>query len=173
MPPCTVTVDRLAGGLNFERVVDQVGHRAVEHRPAAFDGAGVVDVDTIVRAGAAAEARGDVVGDLAQRHRLDRLLAADVGGELDHLAHQVGELVELEAGLGDELRPLVGGERGRVPEEVDVGAHRGERRAQLVAGVDDQPLLLLARRVERHEHRVEARGQPPDLVVALHRDRAW
>ncbi len=56
-------------------------------------------------------------------------------------------------------------------EEVDVGAHRGERRAQLVAGVDHQPLLLFTRRVEGDEHGVEARREPADLVVALHRDR--
>ena len=166
-----VTVDRVAVGAELQRVVDEVGDGPVDHRLAAVDGARVVGVDHDLLAGAATEPRRHVVGHLAQRHRLHRLLAAHVGGELDHLAHQVGELVELEPGLGDELGPLLGVERGGVPEEVDVGAHRGERRAQLVAGVDDQALLLLARRVERDQHRVEAGGQPPDLVVAAHRDR--
>ena len=106
MPPRTVTVDRLAVGAELQRVVDQVRDGAVEHRPPALDRAGTLDVDHDLLAGPAAEPRATSSATSASAHRLDRLLAAHVGGQLDHLAHQVGELVELEPGLGDELRAL-------------------------------------------------------------------
>src|SRR3954470_4422691 len=134
---------RGAVGAELQRVVDQVRHGAVEHRPPALDharGAGVDD-DLVTRA--PAEPRRHVVGHLAEGHRLHRLPAADIGGEHHHLAHQVRELVELETGLRDELCPLVGVERRGVAEEVDVGADGGERCPQLVARVDDEALLLL------------------------------
>ena len=56
-------------------------------------------------------------------------------------------------------------------EQVEVGAQRGERRTQLVAGVGDQLPLPVARGGERGEHLVERRGQAGDLVVALDRQR--
>ena len=46
-----------------------------------------------------------------------------------------------------------------------VAAQRGERRAQLVRGVADEPLLGLARALERREHRVQGLGQLADLVA--------
>ena len=56
-------------------------------------------------------------------------------------------------------------------QQVEVGAQRGQRGAQLVAGVGDQAALAVTGGGERREHRVERRGQPGDLVVALDRDR--
>ena len=41
-------------------------------------------------------------------------------------------------------------------EQLQVGAHRGQRGAQLVPGVGDEPALLFLRRRERAEHLVEA-----------------
>ena len=97
---------RRAVEAELQRVVDQIRDRAVEHRPPALDDTGTVGVDHDLVTGPAPEPRRDVVRHLGQRYRLDRFLAPDVGGQLDHLAHQVGELVELEPGLGDELRAL-------------------------------------------------------------------
>ena len=56
-------------------------------------------------------------------------------------------------------------------EQVEVGAQRGQRSAQLVAGVGDELALPVARGRERGEHRLNALRQPGDLVVALDVDR--
>ena len=56
-------------------------------------------------------------------------------------------------------------------QQLDVGAQRGERCAELVARVHHQPALLLARSAQRVEHAVEARRQPAHLVVAVDGDR--
>ena len=49
--------------------------------------------------------------------------------------------------------------------DVDLGAHHGQRRAQLVRGVGHEALLGLERRAEPVEHRVEGVGELGDLVV--------
>ena len=69
----------------------------------------------------------------------------------------------------EQLGPGVGraADAPGLGEQVDVGAQRGERRAQLVAGVGDQPALPVPGGGERGEHLVERRRQPGDLVVAL------
>ena len=63
-----------------------------------------------------------------------------------------------------------GGEVVGAQAHVDLGAHRGERRAQLVGGVGDQPVLLLDAVLEAVEHRVERAARWRDLVAAA-RDR--
>ena len=73
--------------------------------------------------------------------------------------------------VSSSVRASSGSAAAGLGEQVDVGAQRGERRAQLVAGVGDQPALPVPRRGERGEHLVERRRQPGDLVVALDRDR--
>ena len=103
-----------------------------------------------------------------ERHRV-------VAGQLDEVADQRGHLLDLGADVVQQLgaRPRAASRRRAVGlgEQVEVGAQRGQRGAQLVAGVGDQLALPVARRGERGEHRVERRGQPGDLVVALDRDR--
>ena len=53
-----------------------------------------------------------------------------------------------------------------LPQEVDVRAHRGQRRAQLVRRVGDEAPLRADRPLERREHLVEARREAAELVVA-------
>ena len=50
-------------------------------------------------------------------------------------------------------------------EHLDVRAQARQRRAQLVRGVGDELALRAARLLERGEHRVEARGEPAELVL--------
>jgi hypothetical protein len=45
-----------------------------------------------------------------------------------------------------------------VDEQFDVVAQAGQRRAQLVAGILDQPSLFVAGVLQRCEHRVERLG---------------
>ena len=52
-------------------------------------------------------------------------------------------------------------------EDLDVGAQRGDRRAQLVAGVGDQVALRVHGALERVERAVEALRQTRELVAAL------
>ena len=49
--------------------------------------------------------------------------------------------------------------------DVELGAHRGQRRAQLVRRVGDQPVLLLDAALEAVEHRVQRHGEVADLVL--------
>ena len=59
----------------------------------------------------------------------------------------------------------------RLGEQVEVGAQRRQRGAQLVPGVGDELALPVARGGQRGQHRVERARQPGDLVVALDLDR--
>ena len=84
----------------------------------------------------------------------DRLVA----GQLGEVADQRGQLVDLEPHVVQQL----GARLGRQPaalvglgQQVEVGAQRGQRGAQLVAGVGDQLALPVARGGQRGEHRVE------------------
>ena len=109
----------------------------------------------------------------SERDRLRLLLVArPVGGELDELGDEVGELVDLEL---DALRGRAVRWSGVEPigavEELGVGPQARERRAQLVARVGDELLLLPPRGRERVDHRREARGEAADLAAALPRDR--
>ena len=65
--------------------------------------------------------------------------------------------------------PLGVGQAGMPAQHVEVGAQARQRRAQLVTGVLDEPLLLGAGAVERLQHRPERRPEAADLVVARRR----
>ena len=107
-------------------------------------------------------------GHVGQVQRLRRLVGrGPVGGELDQLLHQVGQLPALEVEVAEDLGPLRLRQVGRSLEQLDVGAQRGQRGAQLVAGVHHQPLLLLPRGRQRAHHRVQAPGEAPDLAGAV------
>jgi hypothetical protein len=65
----------------------------------------------------------------------------------------------------DAHRPEVRDARIGVRErDVDLGAHDGERRAQLMRGVGDEPALRVERRVEPVEHAVQRAGRVAELV---------
>ena len=86
--------------------------------------------------------------------------------ELDDVADQRRQLVE----LGDDVRAqrgaLVLGQPVGVLERLDVRPQARDRRAQLVAGVGDEVALGLDRALERVERGVEAPREPGELVVA-------
>jgi hypothetical protein len=99
-----------------------------------------------------------------------------LAGQLGQVADQRGQLLDLAADVVEELGPRRG-IQVRPPglvglgEQVDVGAQRRQRGAQLMTRVGHQPSLPLARGVECDQHLVERGGQPGDLVVALDRHR--
>jgi hypothetical protein len=56
--------------------------------------------------------------------------------------------------------------------DVDLRAHRRQRRAQLVGGIGDQAVLLLDALPDAVEHRVQRGGQVRDLVAGVRDDEA-
>ena len=103
--------------------------------------------------------------DLVEPHVVElagRLVAA---GQLDHVADQGGELVELRDDVVAQGVELLARELVDVLEHLHVGAQARDRRAQLVARVGHQLALGGHRPLERVEGGVEAVGQPGELVA--------
>ena len=94
-----------------------------------------------------------------QRHQV-----TDEGRELTELG---GDVVEnLGAGTLRQHPGLVVGHQ-----QLNVGAHRRQRGAQLVAGVGDQLSLLLPRSLETLQHQVETARQLTQVVASVDADR--
>ena len=87
--------------------------------------------------------------------------AGVAAGEHEEVVGQPLQSVDLLEQAGQHL-----GRRALALGDLELGAHAGERRAQLVRGVGDEPLLLPARDVEPVEHLVHRRRQAGDLVPA-------
>ncbi len=84
-----------------------------------------------------------------------------------------GHLADLRLYVVQQLLARGGRERRRavgLGEQVEVGPQRGQRRAQLVAGVGDELALACLRGGERGQHRVERDREPGHLVGALDGD---
>src|SRR5690349_15134579 len=116
--------------------------------------------------GAAPEPLGDAVEQLVnvERLRTERKLAYVEAGEQEQV---VGELREPVCFLADraECGLELFGAAGKVESELDLGADKRERGAQLVARVGDEAALALHRALEPGEHLVQRRPEPGDLVV--------
>jgi hypothetical protein len=96
-----------------------------------------------------------------------RLLRVLLGArELDQLRDQRRHLAELLDHVAEKPLPLLGRKRAFAGEHLDVRAQAGERRAQLVRRVRHELALGATRLLERAKHRVEARREPSELVLA-------
>ena len=104
--------------------------------------------------------------ELVELELLEVALGRVLAGELDEVADERGQLAQLRQQVLAQLRALLGRQLGRAREQLDVGLHGRQRRAQLVRRVGDQLALRTARLGERVEHRVEAARQAGQLVVA-------
>ena len=106
-------------------------------------------------------------------HVLDRgRVGLLVAGELDEVADERGQLLELRDHVGAQPLAVAGVRRPAAGQHLEVRAQRGERRAQLVRGVGDELALRALRALERLEHGVEGAREPRDLVVAVRLDPA-
>jgi hypothetical protein len=134
--------------------------------------------------------RDEADGRRASRHPLDST-AHDVGqvdglhrcgvahqlvgaGQLDQVTDQVAQLGHLGPDVGYQLGPLHPPEPCAglaLRQQVEVGAQAGQGSAQLVARVGDEGALTVPRPGQGRQHGVERRGEPGDLVAALHLDR--
>ncbi len=125
------------------------------------------------RGGVPAGAIDDLGHDQVQAHVLGvraRLLAAR---EVDQVVHQQRQLLDLLDHVVQQPPALAGVHVLRLLQDLDVRAQAGDRCAQLVRGVGHELALRVHggverahRLLERVEHRVEARRQPPDLIFS-------
>ena len=72
-------------------------------------------------------------------------------GQLDHVADQRGQLVELLDHVRSQRGAVLGREEVLVAHQLEVGPDGGDRRAQLVRGIGDEVALGLHRTLERVE----------------------
>jgi hypothetical protein len=171
-------VDHAARRAPLRRVVQQVARRPFQRlRPADDDGllGGHPEADPRCVGTHPVECRAHHGGEVDPVQRLGCGLLL---GHLDELVDQRRQLDRLAVDVLEQLdlvlEPERGGPRGaaRVQEELHVVAQAGQRRAQLVTRVLDQPSLRPASRGQRREHAVEGRGEVGDLPAALHRHGA-
>ena len=159
-----------AGRGELRGVVEQVGQQPGEAgRDSGDRGAG--------RRRVGAEGEGDLRPVLAGR--ADRVLQEGgraylfhqglgflVAGQFDQVVDEGGDLAQLTAQGGRGAVALRVGQPVGAGEEFGVGAERGQRGAQFVGGVRDQPALRGDGLFQFAEHDVEAGGEPGDLVLA-------
>ena len=90
----------------------------------------------------------------------------DLGlGQVDQIADQHRQLPQLRLRDGQDASAFAGGQLLAHRERVEVRLRARQRRAQLVRGVGDELALREARALQRGQHRVEAPGQPPELIL--------
>ena len=83
--------------------------------------------------------------DLVEAHVVDDVARLRPARQLDDVADQRRQLVELGDDVGAQARALLLGQAVGVLQHLDVGAQARDRRAQLVACVGDQVALRLDR----------------------------
>ena len=101
-----------------------------------------------------------------ERDRFRDLVVGPVGGQLDELGDEIGELVHFEPDALHRTLLLLGVERVGPVEQLGVRPQARERGPQLVAGVGHELLLLALRHGQRVDHRGEAGGEAADLAAA-------
>ena len=126
-----------------------------------------LDAEGDAVAGAALGPLDERAHDLVDAHVVDDVARLRAARELDDVADERGQLVELRDDVGAQALALGLGQPVGVLEHLDVGAQAGDRRAQLVAGVGHEVALRLDRALERVERRVEAAREAGELVLAL------
>ncbi len=146
-------------------VVDQVGDHAAQQHGVAPDLDRARDrIDRHGPVGGDGELVGDAAhggAELDRRPPVDPALAA---GEHQQPVEQVVQLVGADQHPLAHPPQLAGIGVGVVERDVDLGADRGQRGAQLVAGVGDEPALRGKPGLQAIEHRVEGVGELADLV---------
>ena len=166
--PSRGDLDEPALGAPLARVVEQVRHGPVDPVGLAADDRRL-QLDLEAQLAAPARALDGVGDDLIDAHVLAARLAARATSQLDDVADERRELVELLDDVPTQALLLLGRQTLGVAEDLDVRAQRGDRRAQLVARIGHQMALRLDRALERVEGRVEAAGQARELVAPGHR----
>ncbi len=100
------------------------------------------------------------------------MLVLGVAREVDEIADQPGQLLELLDDVGQQRLALGLVDQVVVGKHLDVGTDARDRRSQLMRRVGDELALGAERLVERLEHLVEAAGERGELVLTAGFDAA-
>ena len=158
-----VAFDRhgLAGRAPLAGVVEQVADGPAQAVVAAHDPAGRrVELEVDVLGPPVRVLHGHLV--LHQQVEAQRLPGgrpAVAPGQLGQVAHDVGQLLQLHQHVVDQHGAVLGAQLVDPADHLEVGAQAGERRAQLVRGVEHQLALGPAGRLERLEQAVEGASE--------------
>src|SRR6185503_10902292 len=167
-----VDLDDTARGTPLAGVVEKVGDCARDARTNAAHGRLFQDgVEAHLRV-PAAHVVDRFADDLVEPNILDRKGRLLVASEIDEIAHERREALDLTDELYEHLLALLRIRRLSACEQLEIRAQAGQRRPQLVRGVGDKLALLPKGHFERAEHAVEARGEPAELVGTLTRHAA-
>ena len=166
---------RAVGGTPLRGVVEQVGHGTLQGARLTLDPPRAQVGVERERRGPQLHAIDRVRHDVGEVHRLGIVVQRLVARQLDEVADQGRELLDLGADVGHDLHRLLVAQRAarlaRLGQELDVGAQAREGRAQLVSGVGHEAPLLQLRGVERGEHLVERGREARQLVATDDLDR--
>ena len=116
---------------------------------------------------AADRAVGRLPHDRIQLELLNVLVRSGAARELEHIADQLGEVVELGQDRVLQLLLILRRQLVGLEEDLDVRAQRRDRGSQLMRGIRDQVALRFDRALECGERLVEAGGEAADLDRAL------
>ena len=136
-------------------------HDTIEVSPTTVD----------LAAGSSAHSRCGLLGQRGEIAVLGRLVVAPIRRQLDELVDEGRQFLRLAVEVVDQLLTSLRREALETAQHRDVGAQAGQRRAQLVAGVLHELVLLIAAARQRAEHSVERQAQPTGLVGAADRHR--
>ena len=114
-PPCSATVTVPAGGLHLAALSSRLvrARSRAGASPSTYHGSAATSNDSDGRA--AADPGHRLVEDLVQLDGADHRRRGLVAGQLDQVADQGGELLELGAYVGQQLGARLVGERARRP----------------------------------------------------------
>ena len=161
------------------RVVEQVVDRAGQTLGNAVDDDGLERALEPHIGEVAARARERVGDDAIEPDVLGRGDRKVAAGKLDHVSDQRAQLLALLEHVREQPVPVSLRKRVAGHQHLDVRAQARDRCAELVGGVGHELALGLHRLVERGsgalqslDHRVEARGKLPDLIVGVVLDAA-
>jgi hypothetical protein len=164
-------LDRLIGPVELARVVEQAGHGAMEARRCPITMLRRTDHDDRVRPVRRSNLAATSRATSSRSTRLEHLVGVGAARDGHDLVDELGQLVGLGLEVGEDRIAVATAHRRVALERIEVRLQARERGPELVAGVLDQPLLVVPGTPEGGEHPIERRAEPTDLVVTGTRPR--
>ena len=146
--------------IELQGVLHQVAHGSLQ-RERLSRHRGVVRDDLHLAPGSLCRPAGHPLDERTQIDGLVRLVVAPVGGQVDHLVDEPGQLVGLALQVVEQLSALCRSQLIGAPQGIDVGPQARQRGAQLVPGVLDEPLLVASERASVRSIALNAAASRP------------